>query len=134
MKVRWLDRDTVLAPHMTLCLNEQQFLAAAKHCKLKRPDQWLDVAKQKACVHTWEANDKLTCVVCLHPDSIKSDPIDVACMLVHEAVHVFQRLCDSIGEHTPGREFEAYSVERIAEQLMRDFVKQTVPKRDAARA
>lgn len=71
----------------------------------------------------------LTCVVCLHPDAlIAADPIQVACTLVHESVHIFQRLCDSIGEVCPSREFEAYSIERIAEQLMREFVRRMEQK------
>lgn len=75
-----------------------------------------------ACVHTWEQDGMLTCVICLHPDALAAiDPIQVACALVHEAVHVFQRLCDNIGESQPSREFEAYSIERISEQLMREF-------------
>jgi hypothetical protein len=65
------------------------------------------------------------CVVCLHPDSATADPIQVACAIVHESVHVFQRLCDSIGESAPSREFEAYSIEHFSECLMREFVRQT---------
>lgn len=123
-QLRWLDRDTVRAPHMVLCLTEGAFLAAARHCKVPNPGEWLDEKKNKAVVHTWEREGKLTCVVCVHPEAAKGDPIEVAAALVHESVHVFQRLCDSIGEDQPSREFEAYSIERIAETLMRDFVRQ----------
>lgn len=122
--MKWLERDTVRAPYTVLCLDEAAYLKAAKHCELKNPDEWLG-ANQMAGVHTWETRAKLICVVCLHPDSRKADPIEVAASLVHEAVHVFQRLCDSIGESAPSREFEAYSIERIAERLMREFVRQT---------
>jgi hypothetical protein len=125
MKTKWLDRDTVRAPYMALCLTERAFLAAVRHCKVKQPGPWLDTNKQKACVHTWELEGKVTCVVCLHPDAAAGDPIEVAASLIHEAVHVFQRLCDSIGESEAGREFQAYSIERIAERLMREFVRQT---------
>lgn len=122
--MKWLDRDTVLAPHMTLCLSEKEYLAAARHCKVERPDAWMDESRNMAVVHTWERAGRLTCVVCLHPDALVStNPIQVACALVHEAVHIFQRLCDSIGESEPSREFEAYSIERISEQLMTDFVR-----------
>lgn len=125
--MKWLDRETVRAPYLALCLNERDYLAAARHCKVPRPDQWLDADRQKACVHTWEKGGLLTCIVCLHPDCLTADPIEVAASLVHESVHVFQRLCDSIGEDAPSREFEAYSIERIAERLMREFVRQTAP-------
>lgn len=126
--MKWLDRDTVRAPYMALCLTERAYLAAVRHCKVTQPDSWLDLGRHKACVHTWEKDGLLTCIVCLHPDSAKADPIEVVASLVHESVHVFQRLCDSIGESDPSREFEAYSIERIAERLMREFVRQTTPR------
>jgi hypothetical protein len=122
--IRWLDRDTVRAPYMTLCLSEAAYLRVARHCKVTAPELWL-APGMLACVHTWENGRKLMCVVCLSPDACKADPIEVACTLVHEAVHAFQRLCDSIGESQPSREFEAYSIELIAERLMREFVRQT---------
>lgn len=122
--MKWLDRDTVYAPYSILCLSEAAYNKVVKHCGVRQPDPWM-LPGQKACVHTWEQPGKLMCVVCLNPDSADADPIEVACTLVHEAVHVFQRLCDSIGESQPSREFEAYSIERIAERLMRDFLRQT---------
>ncbi len=126
MKPRWLDRDTVFAPYMMLCLSEKEYLRAAKQCKLSAPPRWLDVERQEACLHTWELNGRLTCVVCLHPDACKcDDPIRVSLTLVHEAVHVFQRLCDSIGEGHPSQEFEAYAIERISEQLLREYARRT---------
>lgn len=123
MKPRWLDRVTVRAPHMILCLSEAEYLRAARRCKLQSPAAWMDEASQQAVVHAWESAGTLTCVVCLHPDALTADPIEVACVLVHESVHIFQRLCDSIGEDKPSREFEAYSIERISEQLMREFAR-----------
>ena len=123
MKVNWLSRDTVRAPYMALCLSEREYLATAKHCDVSSPAPWLAMKQNKAVVHTWECDGKLVSVVCLHPDNLEADPIEVACTMVHESVHVFQRLCDSIGEDSPSREFEAYSIERIAEQLMREYVR-----------
>lgn len=120
----WLDRDTVRAPFMTLCLSEKAYLAAAKHCKVEHADAWIPDKHTVACVHTLQSGSKLMCVVCLNPPA-DYDAIDIACALVHEATHVFQRLCDSIGESSPSREFEAYSIERISERLMREFVRQT---------
>ena len=125
MTFRWLDRGTVKAPYMTLCLTEADYMKAVKHCKLPTPDRWMDMDKHQGVTHVWATKGKLICIVCLHPDALKADPIEVAGVLVHEAVHVFQRLCDSIGEDEPSREFEAYSIGNIAERLMREFVRQT---------
>jgi hypothetical protein len=126
--MKWLDRHTVRAPHIALCMSERDFQQAARHCKLKDAGSWMEEGRHKAVVHTWENGGQLTCIVCLHPDAANADPIDVACTLVHESVHIFQRLCDSIGEHQPSAEFEAYSIERISESLMREFVRQTQGK------
>lgn len=119
--MRWLSRDTVRAPHLLLCLSEAEYKRAVRHCSVPEPDKWLDQDRQVACVHTWDKGGHLTCIVCLSPGSLEQDPVDVILTLVHEAVHVFQRLCDSIGEGSPSREFEAYSVERIAETLILEF-------------
>lgn len=124
VKLNWLDRQTVTAPFLALCLTEKEFLAAAKHCGIKAPGEWMDLNRHKAVVHTWELKGVLTCVVCLHPDATQTtDSIDVAQTLVHESVHIFQSLCESIGEYSPSMEFEAYSIEKIAGRLMREFAR-----------
>ncbi|MGE8629465.1 hypothetical protein [Achromobacter denitrificans] len=119
--MKWLPRDTVRAPYLLLCLSEKEFTRASKHCDVPNAGQWLDEGRQAACVHTWEKGDKLVCIVCLPPSALECDPVEVILCLVHEAVHVFQRLCDSIGESHPSREFEAYSIERISEALICEY-------------
>lgn len=119
--MKWLDRDTVRAPHTTLCLSEAEFQRVAKSCKVSDPGSWMEEKRHRAMLHTWESGGRLTCVVCLHPDALVADPVEVACTLVHESVHIFQSLCESIGEASPSKEFEAYSIERISEGLMREF-------------
>lgn len=125
MKPRWLDRDTVRAPSLLLCLSEKEFMAAARHCGVTDPGIWVGDGSM-GCCHTWERDARLICIITLHPDAIGANPIEVAATLVHESVHVFQRLCDSIGEDKPSREFEAYSIERIAERLMREFKRRVI--------
>lgn len=41
----------------------------------------------------------------------------VHAMLLHEAVHVWQHIRERMGEDTPSSEFEAYSIQRIAQDL-----------------
>lgn len=119
--MKWLSRDTVRAPYLLLCLTDAEYQRAVRHCSVARADPWIDEERQLACVHTWEREGNLVCVVCLAPGSLEQDPVDVILTLVHEAVHVFQRLCDSIGEAAPSREFEAYGIERIAEALIVEY-------------
>ena len=123
LKSRWLDRDTVRAPHTTLCLSEASYLQAAREYGISSPPAWL-APGHGACVHHWERPYERACVVCLRVED-GDDPITVAGSLVHEAVHIFQALCESIGESEPSKEFQAYSIERISERLMREYVRQT---------
>lgn len=48
-------------------------------------------------------------------------PIEAACILVHEAVHVWQAHCEFIGEDNPGVEVEAYAIQAISKQLMLSY-------------
>lgn len=57
-------------------------------------------------------------------DTDGCDGITIACVLVHEAQHVWQAYCQHVGERVPGNEQAAYAVQSIAEYLMREFVRQ----------
>lgn len=43
--------------------------------------------------------------------------IEVHGLLLHEAVHIWQRIKQLMGESEPSREFEAYSIQSIAQDL-----------------
>lgn len=71
--------------------------------------------------HTqWLKNDttgEVVILVCVHP-AAESDALQVLMTIVHEAVHVWQFLCEHIGEKSPGIEMEAYGIENIARGLV----------------
>lgn len=49
------------------------------------------------------------------------DQIEVYGLLLHEAVHVWQKVKKLMGEKEPSSEFEAYSIQAIAQDLFEMF-------------
>jgi len=44
-------------------------------------------------------------------------------LIVHEAMHIWRAMRESIGEHSPSAEFEAYSIQSIAQNLIAAYEK-----------
>lgn len=74
--------------------------------------------------HTqWIANattGEALILVCIHSGA-ERDALEVIMTIVHEAVHVWQFLCEHIGEKAPGIEMEAYGVESISRGLIEAY-------------
>lgn len=123
--MKWLDRHTVFTPHLILCGSEKEYFKVMKHLNITYPAPWIASDGLARC-HTFTLEDKITCVVCLDVPKahIEKDQICVIGTLIHEATHVWQELCLSIGEDKPSAEFEAYSIQRISQQLLWSYKKQ----------
>lgn len=52
------------------------------------------------------------------------EPADDFSTLVHESVHVFQKIMHEIGEDEPGYEIEAYSIQNIFSTLLNEYARQ----------
>lgn len=50
-------------------------------------------------------------------DVSKRTPVETYGLLLHEAVHIWQRVKQRMGESNPSTEFEAYSIQSIAQDL-----------------
>ena len=109
-------------PPIFLCTNKQEFDKNMLKWGFESLN-WLD-DEAGACCHTFNHPDfGLMFVVSMRmkaPDHI--DNIGVACLIVHEATHVWQRICEFAGEDSPGAETEAYTIQSISEALMRQYV------------
>jgi hypothetical protein len=129
MKTRWLDRRIAWpGPYLTLCLSQAEYLAALKHLDLiSADDTWCGEDAGKT---HYASNPKgeTTCLVCVSPGANRSG-VEIAGLLVHEAVHVWQRYCDCIGERRPGVEQEAYGVQSIAQELMAEYARRIGTKK-----
>ena len=116
----WLSRVLISGPYLALVLSEKEFDKALRDMGIKKGDgpDWIKTPQADATTHWMEHKDgNSACIVALRQKEGVSG-IQIAAMLMHEAVHVFQRYCAHIGEHEPSAEFEAYSIQAIAQNLM----------------
>lgn len=123
---KWLDRRIAApGPYLALCLNEKQFHAALAECgSLPGAAPFISAQANASCHWLEDKRGQLVCIVCLG-DSSERNGIEIAGMLVHEAVHVWQQYAKRIGEDNPGDEQEAYAIQSIAQELMAEFARQT---------
>jgi hypothetical protein len=123
MKVKWLDRALLAGPYLALVLSQKEFDEALGHCDVPKDKfvHWIKNAQSDATAHYLEnAVGELVCIVAIRPTE-SATGVQIAAMIVHEAVHVFQQFRDSIGEDAPSAEFEAYSIQSISQRLMEAY-------------
>lgn len=123
----FLNRDLVTGPYLVLCLSQAEFDALCDHLKIDRA-AYMFRPEAGACVHYLGSGDDGSpiCAVCLKDAGQGHTGLAVAGILVHEAVHVWQQHREFIGEVQPSREFEAYSIQTIAQRLMADFARRAL--------
>lgn len=128
MKNLWMDRCLFENPyHLTLCTTEKQYKRELKRFGIPKADRpaFTGSPQANACVHFFENKDiGLAAVVCI--PKVKGKTIhQINALIVHEAVHVWQDVKDSIGEKNPSPEFEAYAIQSMAQCLMTEYERQT---------
>ena len=124
MKRQWLDRRIAApGPFLALCLKLKDLRAACADLEQSPPDSLTSNSHLHATTWVFESKRGLACIIALR-DWEGRNPVEVAGLLVHEAVHVWQQYADHIGERNPGIEQEAYAIQSIAQELMAEFARQ----------
>ncbi len=119
----WLDRRIAApGPCLALCLNEKSFEKACRHLRIPAP-RWIKNEQSNATTHLFDGPKGLTAIVCLDGYADRN-PVEVAGLIVHEAVHVWQEYAEHIGEFQPAKEQEAYAIQAISQELMAEFARQ----------
>lgn len=123
----WCNRSLAyLHCHFGLCLTERDFQRELASLNVRERD-WPSFVKHEyadATAHFLEYRGRYCVIVCI-ANWQNRDPIQVAALLVHEAVHIWQDYCEHIGEQHPSKEFEAYAIQSIAQELMEAFKRQS---------
>ena len=125
MKINWLDRRIAApGPYLCLCLAEDEYFKAFKYLKVRPSADWIRTPQANATTHYIEntSDGLLAAVVCLHIDRDRN-PVEIAGLLVHEAVHVWQHYCGYYGETEPAKEQEAYAIQAVAQELMAEYAR-----------
>jgi len=132
----WLDRRLYVGPYLALAMSQDEFDKCCKHIQVDitgiafcNPDAY-------ATTHEFgNADGQPVFIVGLHPAARKRDGVEVAALLVHEAVHIWQHVraeivhtIDSKNLCSLGAEFEAYAIQNIAQELMLAYSKRVTPK------
>ncbi len=121
----WLDRSLVTSPvHYGLCKTEKAFKKELKRLGIRKKDRpdFLKSSYADATVHFFESEGKECAIVCLG-DTKGHTPNEIVGLLIHEAVHIWQEIKANIGEQHPSSEFEAYSIQTIAQNLIEAYSK-----------
>lgn len=118
-RLTWCQRDGFQLPLcFTACFSEAAFRREMRRLKIRDGDQPPFVkGGSNATTHFIERAGNLAAIVCMAPDD-EIDGIQIAALLVHEAVHIWQECMRAIGEEKASPEFEAYGIQGISQQLM----------------
>jgi len=129
-KIKWLDRQIgAPGPYLTLCTSEAEYLAVMRRLKITDHGDWIKTPQADATVHHLDREGELMFIVCIEVDRGRS-AIQIACLLVHESVHIWQRWCEHYGETRPGDEQEAYFIQSVSQTLMTEYARRITDAED----
>jgi hypothetical protein len=122
--LKWVDRALVVSPYrIALCTSKSKFRRELKRLKVPVGDwpEWIEDGKD-AMVHFLRCPKPycLCCIVCIDKDAGHT-PLEAIGLLLHEAVHIWQHSCEEINELEPSKEFEAYSIQTVAQRLIEAY-------------
>lgn len=121
--MKWLDRRIAApGPYLTLVLSQSEFDATCKYLKVPT-GPWLRTPHANATVHFIEDEQGKYCAVVAMGGVEGRSAIEIAGLLVHEAVHIWQRYARRIGEDAPGDEQEAYAIQSISQELLAEYAR-----------
>jgi hypothetical protein len=122
--MKWLDRSLVISPvYYGLCQSEKEFRKELKRLGIPKKDrpEFINPGAD-ATVHFFEKDNATSAIVCLGSADCHT-PDEIVGLLIHEAVHIWQEIRSNIGEKNPSSEFEAYSIQTIAQRLIEAYRK-----------
>lgn len=120
---KWLNRRVArLGPFLTLCLSAEEHAHALRALTDYRMD--FPTVGASCMTMTHKKTGELCAVVAVSKHSQEMcTAIEMAGLLVHEAVHVWQAHAESICERSPASEQEAQAIQGISQELMAEYAR-----------
>ena len=122
----WLNRGLLLGGYLAFVTSQEEFDLALKEINLPDHKEEFVPNGWPACTHSFaNVNGSVACIVGFSMEhAAEQDPIDVAALLVHEAVHVWQHNESTAGKlGCFGTEGEAYAIQNISTSLMAEYAR-----------
>lgn len=116
---KWLNPTLLTCDHVGICFNERDFHRELRRMKVPAHQwsSWLTEGALATTHHLTSEKGSRASIVCI-PIRKDWEGVEVAALLVHEAMHVVQEAMDYIGESVVGRETQAYAIQNISARLM----------------
>lgn len=120
---KFLNNSLRIIPNFCLYLEEKEWARVHKGLTGGKA-QLEDFVKHEygAATHIYDSDGDVVCVVCMKAQE-KREFSETIGILAHGAMHVAQETFKRIGEESPGVEFEAYTVQQITTELVREYLK-----------
>lgn len=122
-KELWLDRSLLIGGYLALVTSQEEYEAALADLKIEDSAVFIPESYPAVTHMFTNVDGSIACIVGLNMElAAEQEPISVAALLVHEAVHVFQHNEARAGAMGCfGSEGEAYAIQNIATKLMQAY-------------
>jgi hypothetical protein len=119
----WLDRELITSPiYYCLITTEALWKKELKRLGISNDHEPI-LNGADATTHFLEKDGREIAIVTMF--NRKMDLLQAHALLAHEAVHIWQEIKKNIGEDFPSAEFEAYSIQRLSQNLFYEYKRQT---------
>lgn len=122
----WIDRTIIESPYcIGLCKTEEQYREELKRLKVGdyKTCEWIQEGKDANVSEIVENNGNCKCFLVSIKKKKDTKFIEIIGLLVHESVHIWQKIRNDMGEDYPSHEFEAYSIQNISQKLIDAYKK-----------
>lgn len=117
----WIERAIIESPFCVgLCQTEKQFKNELKRLGVAESEnvQWVTEGKDATVTEFSGTKKHEKCFLVGVKQDKSAKPIEIVGLLVHEAVHVWQRIRQDMNEDEPSTEFEAYAIQNLSIRLI----------------